>query len=88
MLLGKDNFGFCNSVRISFEVTFLEKLDFPITFLKVLTHKSFLFRIRFYTPKGLPKYAGKNLFPKKELENDFETCAEVSPMSDGWDPPP
>ena len=25
-------------------------------YLKVLTHKSFLFRIRFYTPEGPPKH--------------------------------
>ena len=50
--------------------------------LKVLTY-DFFFRIGFYTPKHVYKY-----FSKKETsKNDFENCAEVSPMSDGWDPP-
>ena len=36
--------------------------------LKVLTQKSFLFKIRFYAPKGPPKHILKKDFLKNDLE--------------------
>ena len=36
--------------------------------LKVLTHKSFLFKIRFYNPQGPQKYVSKKFFQKTVLE--------------------
>ena len=37
----------------------------PLKSLKVLTQKSFLFKICFYTPKGPPKHISKKSFQKK-----------------------
>ena len=53
--------------------------------LKVLTHKSLLFRIRFYTPKGPQKDVQKNFFPVKEtLKNYFENPSGLSPNLAGF----
>ena len=47
--------------------------------LKVLTHKSFLFKIRFYTPKGPPKQIPSKKIPKKDLEKWLWNSSELLP---------
>ena len=53
-----------------------------ITFLKVLTHKSSLFRIRFYTPKG-PQNMYKIFSPKKTPWKMTENPSGLSPILAG-----
>ena len=51
--------------------------------LKVLTQRSFLFKIRFYTPKEKAKHIPKKNVQKKTLKNDFENPSELLPILAG-----
>ena len=51
--------------------------------LKVLTQKSFLFRIRFYDPKVPTKHIFKKISKRKTLKNDFENPSRLSPILAG-----